>query len=198
VPSVEYLSLRDAGGCRKCGAKENLTRDHLWPKSKGGCSCEGNFQLLCAKCNRWKGSEHDGYAGHQKQNCPETKLQRFMEKWGQVRLSDQVSDIEAMLPEIMDIREELAEFRCSPSKIQQAHAMVGSVKAEVRDFYTLLEARNRKKLPGRRLDNLRKAETSLVVKLAEVRGEIEAIESQAYADPSPDEEPGRSPRVIPT
>ena len=50
--------LRDGGVCVKCRTKENLTIDHIIPKSKGG-SQHGhhNLQVMCVKCNRYKGDK---------------------------------------------------------------------------------------------------------------------------------------------
>lgn len=46
---------RDGNICLKCGAKENLTIDHIVPVSKGGLSRMFNLQSLCSKCNGEKG-----------------------------------------------------------------------------------------------------------------------------------------------
>jgi 5-methylcytosine-specific restriction endonuclease McrA len=42
---------RDNYQCLKCGSKENLTLDHIIPKSKGGKFTRRNLQTLCFKCN---------------------------------------------------------------------------------------------------------------------------------------------------
>lgn len=41
--------------CAKCGKKENLTIDHIIPRSKGGVKHgQHNLQVLCNKCNHYK------------------------------------------------------------------------------------------------------------------------------------------------
>lgn len=175
MASVHYLSLRDGRRCQECGSKKSLTRDHIWPRSKGGCGCSGNSQILCEKCNKKKSNVHDGFGGHQKKDCPENKLRRFMENWQTVRHSDQIKDIEHVLPEIQAICRELNEFRCNNISIHQAHSMTGSVKAWIRDFDKLqeqIQERKEKLLDDRLLENLKKKEAGLAAKLAGVRAEI--------------------------
>lgn len=46
-----------AGKCAFCGATNELTIDHVVPRSKGGGSHRENLQCLCGPCNRWKDSE---------------------------------------------------------------------------------------------------------------------------------------------
>lgn len=41
-------------GCQREFALYHLTRDHIFPKSKGGSSDKENLQLLCRPCNRLK------------------------------------------------------------------------------------------------------------------------------------------------
>lgn len=43
-------------GCLKEFDPDDLTVDHIIPRSKGGCSCPLNLQLMCSPCNREKGS----------------------------------------------------------------------------------------------------------------------------------------------
>lgn len=43
-------------GCRACGSKENLTVDHIIPKTKGGTDDTWNLQCLCKTCNSKKGN----------------------------------------------------------------------------------------------------------------------------------------------
>ena len=46
---------RDEWTCQYCGARSNLTVDHVIPKSKGGSSSWDNIVASCAPCNRRKG-----------------------------------------------------------------------------------------------------------------------------------------------
>jgi 5-methylcytosine-specific restriction endonuclease McrA len=46
---------RDEWTCQYCGARSNLTVDHVVPKSKGGSSSWENIVASCAPCNRRKG-----------------------------------------------------------------------------------------------------------------------------------------------
>lgn len=46
---------RDDWTCQYCGARSNLTVDHVIPRSKGGGSSWENIVASCAPCNRRKG-----------------------------------------------------------------------------------------------------------------------------------------------
>jgi len=46
---------RDDWTCQYCGARSNLTVDHVIPRSKGGPSSWDNIVASCAPCNRRKG-----------------------------------------------------------------------------------------------------------------------------------------------
>lgn len=45
---------RDDSRCQYCGATDNLTLDHVIPKSKGGKSTWDNLVTACMKCNNKK------------------------------------------------------------------------------------------------------------------------------------------------
>jgi 5-methylcytosine-specific restriction endonuclease McrA len=47
---------RDNWTCQYCGARSNLTVDHVVPRSKGGESSWDNIVASCAPCNRRKGN----------------------------------------------------------------------------------------------------------------------------------------------
>jgi 5-methylcytosine-specific restriction endonuclease McrA len=46
---------RDGWACQYCGSRQNLTVDHVIPRSKGGPSTWENIVASCAPCNRRKG-----------------------------------------------------------------------------------------------------------------------------------------------
>lgn len=51
-----WLISRDGAECRWCGARSDLTIDHVQPLSAGGSNELDNLQLLCQTCNERKGS----------------------------------------------------------------------------------------------------------------------------------------------
>jgi hypothetical protein len=56
------IMLRDGCKCKNCGAEEDLTLDHIIPKSRGGNSHPSNMQVLCRACNQKKGHLLPNYA----------------------------------------------------------------------------------------------------------------------------------------
>ncbi len=54
---------RDDWMCQYCGARSNLTVDHVVPRSKGGASSWENIVASCAPCNRRKGNALLRHAG---------------------------------------------------------------------------------------------------------------------------------------
>ena len=57
--------LRDGFKCVYCGSHEDLTFDHLNPRSRGGHTTWGNVVTACAPCNLQKGDrslEESGFA----------------------------------------------------------------------------------------------------------------------------------------
>ena len=49
------LFLRDAFACQYCGSGDDLTFDHLVPRSRGGRTTWENIVTACARCNLVKG-----------------------------------------------------------------------------------------------------------------------------------------------
>jgi 5-methylcytosine-specific restriction endonuclease McrA len=61
---------RDDWTCQYCGARSNLTVDHVIPRSKGGASSWENIVASCAPCNLRKGSALPRQAGMRLQRQP--------------------------------------------------------------------------------------------------------------------------------
>lgn len=51
------IFIRDGFQCQYCGAKDNLTVDHVVPASKGGPWTWENLTTACSKCNNKKGDK---------------------------------------------------------------------------------------------------------------------------------------------
>ncbi|EYD71680.1 HNH endonuclease [Limimaricola hongkongensis] len=51
------LFLRDGFCCQYCGAKGDLTFDHVIPRARGGVTSWENVVAACARCNLRKGSK---------------------------------------------------------------------------------------------------------------------------------------------
>jgi 5-methylcytosine-specific restriction endonuclease McrA len=54
----ENIKARDGHKCVYCGSSENLTVDHVRPKSRGGTDTADNLVTACRPCNQAKGSMH--------------------------------------------------------------------------------------------------------------------------------------------
>ncbi|HEY7900613.1 MAG TPA: HNH endonuclease [Caulobacteraceae bacterium] len=57
------LFLRDGFACQYCGSHEDLTFDHLTPRSRGGRTTWENIVTACARCNLAKGGRSPREAG---------------------------------------------------------------------------------------------------------------------------------------
>ena len=55
--------LRDRFCCQYCGAKNDLTFDHLIPRARGGTTQWENVVAACSPCNLRKGSDMPNVAG---------------------------------------------------------------------------------------------------------------------------------------
>jgi 5-methylcytosine-specific restriction endonuclease McrA len=62
--------LRDRFMCQYCGDKEDLTFDHLIPRSRGGQTRWDNVVAACAPCNLSKGGDMPHHAGMQPRQQP--------------------------------------------------------------------------------------------------------------------------------
>jgi 5-methylcytosine-specific restriction endonuclease McrA len=63
---------RDNWTCQYCGARSQLTVDHVVPRSKGGGSTWDNIVASCAPCNRRKGDALPRQAGMRLLSQPRT------------------------------------------------------------------------------------------------------------------------------
>ena len=70
------LLLRDNHTCQYCGyhseGKNNLSIDHVVPRSKGGKTSFENCVVACKKCNKKKGSKSVEEAGYKLKQKPTT------------------------------------------------------------------------------------------------------------------------------
>src|ERR1700756_839128 len=55
--------LRDKFCCQYCGSRDDLTFDHLLPRSRGGHTTWINVVAACSSCNLTKGSKRPQEAG---------------------------------------------------------------------------------------------------------------------------------------
>ena len=55
VLTRQNVFKRDGYKCQYCGSMENLTLDHVFPKSRGGASSWDNLVTACKGCNSKKG-----------------------------------------------------------------------------------------------------------------------------------------------
>jgi len=62
--------LRDRFCCQYCGARNDLTFDHLIPRSRGGMTRWDNVVAACAPCNLRKGGKLSGEARMQPAQKP--------------------------------------------------------------------------------------------------------------------------------
>jgi 5-methylcytosine-specific restriction endonuclease McrA len=63
---------RDDWTCQYCGSRNQLTVDHVIPRSKGGGSTWDNIVAACAPCNRRKGDALPRQAGMTLARAPRT------------------------------------------------------------------------------------------------------------------------------
>lgn len=63
--SRKNVLKRDGGTCQYCGVENNLTIDHVVPKSRGGRDSWENLVAACVSCNNQKGDRTPEEAGMQ-------------------------------------------------------------------------------------------------------------------------------------
>jgi 5-methylcytosine-specific restriction endonuclease McrA len=74
------LFLRDSFACQYCGSAEDLTFDHLIPRSQGGRTTWENIVTACAPCNLTKGGRTPRQAGmHPRQRPARPTMNRLQE-----------------------------------------------------------------------------------------------------------------------
>jgi len=74
--------LRDGFSCQYCGAPEDLTFDHLVPRSKGGSTTWANVITACAPCNLRKGSRLLANSGMRPVHMPFRPTMGHLHKMG--------------------------------------------------------------------------------------------------------------------
>jgi len=52
---IRQLVINRDGCCQRCGSEENLSVDHIIPRSLNGDDSLSNLQCLCQSCNSSKG-----------------------------------------------------------------------------------------------------------------------------------------------
>ena len=75
------LFLRDGFECQYCGAKSDLTFDHVVPRSRGGITSWENVVAACSPCNLRKANRslrHSGLALRRKPCRPSTETMHAM------------------------------------------------------------------------------------------------------------------------
>lgn len=90
--SRKNVIKRDGGKCQYCGAKVQLTIDHIIPKSRGGEDSWENLTTACIKCNNFKGNRMPKEANMKLMSVPKkpnyivflrTTLGKIEENWKQ-------------------------------------------------------------------------------------------------------------------
>ncbi len=101
---------RDGAFCKACGSTDDLTLDHIRPRSKGGTDALANLQILCQPCNNAKGDSwedpavttggKDRIVKHTRGQIPDFPRDR-----------PTVADVQALVDEWVAAGEERGEIR---------------------------------------------------------------------------------------
>jgi 5-methylcytosine-specific restriction endonuclease McrA len=76
--------LRDRFQCQYCGGREDLTFDHVVPRSKGGRTTWDNVVTACAACNLLKGGKLTHRSGMHPTNPPHKPTVAELQKNGRM------------------------------------------------------------------------------------------------------------------
>lgn len=76
------LFLRDEFSCQYCGARGEMTFDHVVPRSRGGRTTWTNVVTACVACNRAKGDRLTGEARMHPRIAPHTPTVRQLQEIG--------------------------------------------------------------------------------------------------------------------
>ena len=79
---------RDGYMCLRCGAKDNLTIDHVIPSCKGGANNLSNYQTLCSFCNCMKGSNSTDYRWITAKGTFNKPVRKLKKKVEQISITD--------------------------------------------------------------------------------------------------------------
>lgn len=89
--AMAFLSRNYGDWCAKCGSRDNLTIDHILPRTAGGSDELDNLQILCASCNATKSDRivSDGFAYNWSKRHSERTLEKFLD-----HIDDRIDDDE--------------------------------------------------------------------------------------------------------
>lgn len=112
----QAIFKRDGFKCVICGATDDLTLDHVIPRSKGGTSESGNLQTLCRSCNTSKGNRLDFMSAQQEGNDGLSLIQPRTElESNSVRDGTLIPDSFNLIPDSLNMIEEGPENPDAPS-----------------------------------------------------------------------------------
>ena len=77
-PTRALLYKRDDNECQYCGSKENLTIDHVIPRSKGGQNTWDNLVTCCVTCNLKKANKSLKESGMILRSIPKAPLSKVL------------------------------------------------------------------------------------------------------------------------